>query len=225
MHRALPAWIADLNLFSCVSPAFSSFRYDDLLLMIVHNPELLEQSNGGYEFSLNQVSIFVLSKWNILVTFQEHSNTMKGNWSHRAFDRVRNNVENVRSKDLSHLLYAVLDSITDRYFPLLEFYGDRMEELEGALIDDPNPDLIKVLERTTLRMSCLVLLSPTLAHSFPSITMHTRFVWYLSAFFETSSSLSFTPVMTQLSLRQRGLHVTCGAPLSFVNTCFHLSRT
>mmetsp|Transcript_8802 Transcript_8802/g.26466 ORF Transcript_8802/g.26466 Transcript_8802/m.26466 type:complete len:480 (+) Transcript_8802:196-1635(+) len=122
-------------------------QYDNMLFVITHSPELLDEEGGGFELSLNQVSIFVLRPWNILVTFHERQNSTKENWVQRVVDRVRNNIEDVLGKDISHLLYAVLDSVTDRYFPLLEFYGDRMEELEGALIDDPDPELIKGITR------------------------------------------------------------------------------
>eukprot|EP00188_Purpureofilum_apyrenoidigerum_P001988 Plantae.Rhodophyta-Purpureofilum_apyrenoidigerum.ctg21674.p1 GENE.Plantae.Rhodophyta-Purpureofilum_apyrenoidigerum.ctg21674~~Plantae.Rhodophyta-Purpureofilum_apyrenoidigerum.ctg21674.p1 ORF type:complete len:479 (+),score=95.46 Plantae.Rhodophyta-Purpureofilum_apyrenoidigerum.ctg21674:216-1652(+) len=122
-------------------------QYDDMLLVITHSPELLEENGEGYELALNQVSILVLRPWNILVTFNERNSSIKENWVQRVLERIRNNIEDVLGKDMSHLLYAVLDSVTDRYFPLLEFYGDRMEELEGALIDDPDPELIKGITR------------------------------------------------------------------------------
>ncbi|KAJ8907358.1 hypothetical protein NDN08_007472 [Rhodosorus marinus] len=122
-------------------------QYDEMLFIITHSPELLEQDPGSFEFGLNQVSVFALYRHNLLVTFHEHRNENRGNWVQRVEERVRNNTEEVRGKDLSHLLYAVIDSVTDRYFPLLEFYGDRMEELESALVDDPDPELIKGITR------------------------------------------------------------------------------
>jgi len=41
-----------------------------------------------------------------------------------------------------HLCALLLDAVIDSYFPVLESYGDRLEEIEDAAIDNPSRDLL-----------------------------------------------------------------------------------
>lgn len=45
----------------------------------------------------------------------------------------------LRTSGPDHLVYALLDGVIDHYFPVLEAYGERLEELEEAVIRDPDP--------------------------------------------------------------------------------------
>ena len=40
----------------------------------------------------------------------------------------------IRRRGADYLAYALLDAAVDAYFPLLEVFGDRLEELEDAVI-------------------------------------------------------------------------------------------
>jgi magnesium transporter len=44
----------------------------------------------------------------------------------------------MRELDASYLLYALLDAIVDYCFPVLEYYGDRLQELEDLVLDRPD---------------------------------------------------------------------------------------
>ena len=41
----------------------------------------------------------------------------------------------MREHDASYLVYSLLDSIVDRWFPLLEELGDRLEQLEDEVLE------------------------------------------------------------------------------------------
>lgn len=43
----------------------------------------------------------------------------------------------------SRLLYLILDTIVDRYFPAIDHFDDRIDELEDKVIDDPSPDILQ----------------------------------------------------------------------------------
>ncbi len=83
-----------------------------------------------------QVSLFL--KPGLVLTFQE---TRGDVW-----DPIRQRIERANSKlranDASYLLYALLDAIVDHHFPMLESFGDRLEEIEMQLLERPHPDLI-----------------------------------------------------------------------------------
>lgn len=110
--------------------------YDDHLFVVVrmmrmHDEKLLAE----------QVSMFL--KDNVLVTFQEHcGNEMEGD----VFDPVRQRLtvegSRIRRVGADYLLYALVDAVVDHCFPVLEKFGDVLEDLEPQVIDDPSPKLI-----------------------------------------------------------------------------------
>lgn len=53
-------------------------------------------------------------------------------------ERIANPGSRIRQGDASFLLYALLDSIVDRYYPLLERYSERLTDLDDALLERPS---------------------------------------------------------------------------------------
>eukprot|EP00871_Galdieria_phlegrea_P002829 jgi/Galph1/3547/GphlegSOOS_G2232.1 len=151
-YRLHPLAIEDV----CYTPQRPKIdRYDWMLFIVAHYPQLKDEP-GGLELSLNQVSIFFLKPSNVVITVEEPSPSgTRGRWSHVVRERLTFSTDDIRNRDLSFLVYSVLDALIDSYFPILEFYGERIEELEGkelivsiaALMDEPNPDLIKGINR------------------------------------------------------------------------------
>lgn len=48
----------------------------------------------------------------------------------------------LRQNDASFLVYSLLDAIVDHCFPILEHYGDRLEDLESLILERPSSELI-----------------------------------------------------------------------------------
>lgn len=110
--------------------------YDDHLFVVVRMMRL-----HGEHLSAEQVSLFL--KDNLLVTFQEDAG------EHHAGDvwepvRQRLTVKDsrIRRSGADYLMYALLDAVVDHCFPVLERFGDILEELEPVVIEDPSPKLI-----------------------------------------------------------------------------------
>jgi magnesium transporter len=82
-----------------------------------------------------QVSLFHLG--NVLITIQEASGDI--------WDKVRHRMSKPESRfrklGNDYLLYALTDAIIDHVFPLLEDYGDLLDELELQVLSDPKPEL------------------------------------------------------------------------------------
>ena len=76
---------------------------------------------------------------NTLLTFEDSGQYM--------FEPVRRRIESPRSQlrtnDVSFLLYVMLDTIVDEFFPILEQYAERIERLEHRVLTQP--------DRTTLQ--------------------------------------------------------------------------
>lgn len=82
-----------------------------------------------------QISIFVGKGF--VLSFQER----EGDCFDGVRDRLRKGKGRIRSS-CDYLAYALLDSIVDHNFPLLEGYGDRLEKLEEEAISSPNDDTV-----------------------------------------------------------------------------------
>ncbi|MFT6035778.1 MAG: magnesium transporter, partial [Marivirga sp.] len=75
-----------------------------------------------------QVSMILLH--DVLITFQERSGD--------TFDAVRNRLRGgkgrIRKEGSDYLLYALLDTIVDHYFIVLEKFGDQLEDIEERIL-------------------------------------------------------------------------------------------
>jgi magnesium transporter len=103
--------------------------YDDHLVIITQMIMLKEKGTGFYS---EQVS-FILGK-HYLLTVQEEP-------EHDCFrpvrDRIRTAKGMIRKHKADYLAYALLDAIIDGFFPVLEDYGERIEDLEQEVVANP----------------------------------------------------------------------------------------
>ncbi|MBV6622298.1 MAG: magnesium/cobalt transporter CorA [Rivularia sp. (in: Bacteria)] len=113
--------------------------YEDQLVIISRMVMPTQQADG---FHSEQVS-FVLGK-NYLLTVQEEP-------SLDCFDpvrlRIRNNKGIIRKQGADYLAYALLDAIIDGFFPVLEDYGERIEDLEEEVIVNPTRKTLQKIYR------------------------------------------------------------------------------
>ena len=74
---------------------------------------------------------------NFLITLQENplSDLFKS-----VRDRLRAGRGFARTRGHDYLVYALLDSVVDRFFPMLEALGESIEELEDELLDHPTKE-------------------------------------------------------------------------------------
>jgi len=109
--------------------------YGDSLYLVVRMFMLREG-----ELTSEQVSFF-LSK-GLVVTFQE----IEGDcWGH-----IRSRLEfadsRMRNHDVDYLTYSLLDAIVDHSFPLLEHYGDLLEDLEDRVMEQVSSDQLHEIQ-------------------------------------------------------------------------------
>jgi magnesium transporter len=111
-------------------------EYDDHLVVIARMVTLVEASDI---FLSEQIS-FVLGK-NYLLTVQEESefDCLEG-----VRERIRLSKGTIRRQGADYLLYTLLDAIIDGIFPILEIYGEIIEDLESEVLTNPTP---KTLEK------------------------------------------------------------------------------
>lgn len=87
-----------------------------------------------------QVSLF-LGK-NYLITIQEEAEYDVFN---PVRDRLRAGHGSLRKTKADYLAYALLDSIIDHYYPVLEDLGTAIEELEDDLLEKPSREMVLTL--------------------------------------------------------------------------------
>lgn len=102
---------------------------EDQLLLITR---MVIPEEDGQGFYTEQVS-FILGRY-YLLTVQEEPERDTFN---PIRDRICNAKGSLRSRGADALAYALLDTIIDGFFPVLEEYGERLEDLEDEVIAKP----------------------------------------------------------------------------------------
>lgn len=104
--------------------------YDDQQLILCRMVIANEDNDGFYS---EQVSI-VLGR-NYVLTVQEEP---EFDCFDPLRDRIRRNKGTIRRQKADYLAYCLIDSIIDGFFPVLESYGERLEELEDEVVRLPS---------------------------------------------------------------------------------------
>jgi len=109
--------------------------YDDQMLIIARMVVLKTDALG---FESEQVS-FVLGR-GYLLTVQEEPHI---DCFDPVRDRIRYNRGQIRNKQSDYLAYSLLDAIVDGFFPILEAYGEHIEDLEDEVIFRPTRQTVQ----------------------------------------------------------------------------------
>lgn len=113
--------------------------YEDHLVIITQMVLLKEKATG---FWTEQVS-FVLGK-HYLLTVQEEPTR---DCFQSVRDRIRTGKGSIRNQGSDYLAYTLLDAIIDGFFPVLEAYGERIEELEEEVVTNPTRQTLEKIYR------------------------------------------------------------------------------
>ena len=111
--------------------------------------KMLQYDEGNQTIVSEQVSL-VFSK-TIVMSFQEREGDVFGD----VRNRLARTTPRVRFMNADYLAYALMDAIIDHYFVVLEHLGERIEDLEDRLMEDPQPEhltTIRNLKREMLSM-------------------------------------------------------------------------
>jgi len=103
--------------------------------------KMLRNSNDQAGPDVEQVSLVLTSK--CVVSFQEKS----GDVFDSVRDRLRHARGRIRRLGADYLVYALLDSIVDNYFLVLEKEGDRIEKIEAQLTGYPAESTLREIHQ------------------------------------------------------------------------------
>jgi magnesium transporter len=116
-------------------------EYPDHMFFVLQMMSFIKDTGN---LNIQQVSI-VLSK-NSVLAFQEDDHPIFEPVLHR----LRSGAPRLRSHGTDYLSYALIDTIVDHYFEVMEKLGDEIEELENKILEDHSdtiPEQIHTLRR------------------------------------------------------------------------------
>jgi len=100
-------------------------QYGDHLFIVARIIE------GGARMDSDQLAIFLGERY--ILTFQH----LAGDCLDPLRERIRRGRGIVRTSGPDYLAYAMLDSVVDSYFPILEGFGEEIEDLETTIAENP----------------------------------------------------------------------------------------
>ena len=124
--------------------------YEDHIYLVARNALLDEET---LHIETEQVSVFLGNSW--VLTFQECVSDR--------FEPVRDRIKAAKGRmrigGTDYLAYALLDSIIDHYFPVLETLGEKLEDIEDATLSAQGEQTITRINDVrrslvTLRRAC-----------------------------------------------------------------------
>lgn len=118
--------------------------YEDHMLLVTRMARV--RPEGGLE--LEQVSVVLGPGW--VITFQE----LEGDVFQPVRERIRSGAR-IRRAGADYLAYALVDSVIDGYFPVIETLGEDIERLEERVTVDPSPQTLRRIH--AVRRTLLVL--------------------------------------------------------------------
>jgi len=112
-------------------------EYDTYLFIVARMLDRPHDHHGDprndHRLGTEQLSMFVGKDF--VLTFQE--------WPGDCLDAIRMRAKEkrgrVRDAGADYLAYAILDAVIDEYFPVIESYGDLLEQLEDEALVRPRP--------------------------------------------------------------------------------------
>ncbi len=115
-------------------------KVEDLETYLYLNLKMLSYIESAKDVKIEHVSMIIGP--NFLISFQEDIGDI--------FDPVRERIRKdgkIRKYGPDYLAYALIDSIVDNYFVVMEKLEERVEDLEEELVLNPTPDSLNKINR------------------------------------------------------------------------------
>lgn len=120
-------------------------EYEGSTFVVVHG--VLHAEN----LVLEQVGLVI--KEGVVISFREQADS----WFEPVRDRIRNRGKRITESGADYLAYALIDAVVDHYFPIIERYGDRLEQIELSTTGVKAPERSLIANLHDIRHDLLVL--------------------------------------------------------------------
>ena len=118
-------------------------QYDDHTFFVAHMIE------GKDHVHTEQVCLYVGA--NFVVTFQEGPIDA----TKPVVERLKRGLSTLRKQGPDYLSYAIIDSIIDAYYPVLETFGEKLERIEDLILRVPSKRLVRRVHRSKRELLAL----------------------------------------------------------------------
>ena len=103
--------------------------------------EMLSYDEKGKGVKAEQVSMVIGSTF--VISFQEREEDVLN----PIRERIRTAKGLIRKMNADYLAYTLIDAIVDNYYIVLEKLGEEIEGLEGVVVDNPSPGVLRQIHR------------------------------------------------------------------------------
>jgi magnesium transporter len=103
------------------------------------------------ERMVNSEQVSLIFGRNFLISLQEKN----GDLFDGVRERIRNSKGKIRKLGTDYLAYALIDSVVDGYFNILEKIGELVEDIEDELITEPKPENLHTIHQLRREMILL----------------------------------------------------------------------
>ena len=110
--------------------------FEDYIFVVV---KMIYYDDKDNEIRAEQLSVVLGS--NFVISFQEK----EGDVFDPVRDRIRKSKGRIRKMKADYLAYALLDTIVDHYFVVLEKLGEKIEDMEEQLVTNPTPETLQTI--------------------------------------------------------------------------------
>lgn len=117
--------------------------FQDYIFIVL---KMLYHSETDNAVNTEQVSL-ILGK-NVVISFQER----EGDVFNPIRERIRGGKGRIRKMGADYLAYALMDTIVDNYFIILEKLGERIEYMEEELVTNPTPETLQAIHNLKREM-------------------------------------------------------------------------
>lgn len=111
--------------------------------------KMLYYNSKKQEIEIEHISVIIGN--NYVISFQEK----EGDVFDPVRERIREGKGQIRNLRSDYLGYALIDTIVDNYFTILEEYGYKLEEIEEQIIENPSPDTPEIIQKAKRDMVLL----------------------------------------------------------------------
>ncbi|MFT6791111.1 MAG: magnesium transporter [Cellvibrionaceae bacterium] len=119
--------------------------YDKQLFVIVNLPVIIDHS-----LHIEQVSLFCGEGY--LLSFHEQLDDNTYDILHK---RLQKNINGIRNQSSDHLLYVLIDLVTDNGFPILDVFGERIETIEESLTANNSRAILQQIHKVKRELTLL----------------------------------------------------------------------
>ena len=124
-------------------------KFEDFEKYIFIVFKMLYFDQNGDDILEEQISIILGS--NFVISFQEK----EGDVFNPVRERIRAGRFQIKKRSIDYLAYALIDAVVDNYFLILEKIGEKIEDLEEELLDNPTPETLQTIHHLKRKLISL----------------------------------------------------------------------